>query len=116
MLKKIIVEHATSYIYFDCKKKNVWGQKGKRKEKNAHWIDIDVQLVAIPKFHIFPKEKHAIAWPSLFWDINKWPAPILDLREFFLADLLESSTYDGDLVENGTVACIRASVPPNIVN
>ena len=83
-------------IYTFEHKENV----GAKKEGNAHWIDVNVQLLAIPKFHIFSKEKHAITGPALFWDLNEWPAPFLNLREFFLADLLEYSTYDGGLLKN----------------
>jgi hypothetical protein len=88
----------------------------KKKKENAHWINVDVQLLAIPKFHIFLKEKHAIAGTTLFWDLNKWPAPFLKLREFFLADLLECNAYYRDLLKNGVVACCRVSVRPIIVN
>jgi hypothetical protein len=87
-----------------------------KKEEIAHWINVNIQLVAIPKFHIFPEEKHTIIWPSLLGDINERLAPKFNLREFFLADLLEYSTDDGDLLKNGLVAWFRASAPPTIVN
>ena len=85
-------------IYTFEHKENV----GAKKEGNAHWIDVNVQLLAIPKFHIFPKEKHAITGPTLFWDLNEWPAPFLNLREFFLLTFWNTALMMGIFSKMGS--------------
>ena len=37
----------------------------KRKKERARRIDVNVEALAVPIFHVFPKEEHAIAGASL---------------------------------------------------
>lgn len=92
-----------------------WGPK-KETEKSAHWIDVNVEALAVPIFHVFPKKEHAIAGASLLGQIDEWPAPALKTREFVIGDLLECSTYDWHLVVDRTVASFRRGIAPNVVN
>jgi hypothetical protein len=39
------------------------GRKKRQKER-AHRIDVNVEALAVPIFHVFPKEEHAIAGPA----------------------------------------------------
>lgn len=82
------------------KKEEVWGSKKEQKQR-THRIDDSVQLVVVSKFKIFPNKKQAITRPILLWNINEWPAPtpIVKFRELVLADLLECSANDVDLLE-----------------
>jgi len=36
----------------------------KKAEKWAHRIDVNVEALAVPVFHVFPKEEHAIVGPD----------------------------------------------------
>ena len=91
------------------------GRKKRQKER-AHRIDVNVEALAVPIFHVFPKEEHAIAGASLLGQINHRPAPALKTREFVIGDPLECSTYDWYLVVDRTVASFRRGVAPNVVN
>ena len=91
------------------------GRKKRQKER-AHRIDVNVEALAVPIFHVFPKEEHAIAGASLLGQIDHRPAPVLKTREFVIGDPLECSTYDWYLVVHRTVASFKRGVAPNIVN
>ena len=91
------------------------GRKKRQKER-AHRIDVNVEALAVPIFHVFPKEEHAIAGPSLLGQIDHRPAPALKTREFVIGDPLECSTYDWYLLVDRTVASFRRGVAPNVVN
>jgi hypothetical protein len=90
--------------------------RGKEKGISAHRIYLNVQLVTIPMFHVFPNKEHAITRSGLLRDINEWSSPVLKIRELLLADLLKCSVNDGDLLKNGGVAWFRAGVDPLVVN
>jgi hypothetical protein len=76
----------------------------------AHRIYLNVQLVTIPMFHVFPNKEHAITRSGLLRDINELSAPVLKIRELLLADLLKCSVNDGDLLKNWGMAWFRMSI------
>ena len=91
------------------------GRKKRQKER-AHRIDVNVEALAVPIFHVFPKEEHAITGAILLGQIEHRPAPVLKTREFVIGDPLKCSTYDWYLVVDRTVASFRRGVAPNVVN
>ena len=88
----------------------------KKAEKWAHRIDVNVEALAVPVFHVFPKEEHAIAGANLLGQIDERPASVLKSREFVIGDILECSTYNWYLVVDRPVASFGRSVAPKIVN
>ena len=56
----------------------------KRQKERAHRIDVNVEALAVPILHVFPKEEHAIAGASLLGQIDHQPAPALKTREFVI--------------------------------
>ena len=88
----------------------------KRQKDRAHRIDVNVEALAVPIFHVFPKEEHAIAGASLLGQIDHRPAPMLKTREFVIGNILECITYNGYLVVDRPVANFRRSVAPKVVN
>jgi hypothetical protein len=83
---------------------------GEGKGIAAHRIYLNVQLVTIPMFHVFPNKEHAITRSGLLRDINELSAPVLKIRELLLADLLKCSVNDGDLLKNWGMAWFRMSI------
>jgi hypothetical protein len=92
------------------------GAQREKREINAHMIYLNVQLVTIPMFHVFPNKEHAITRSSLLWVIYEWPAPVLKIRELLLADFPKCSINDEDLLKTWGVMWIRAGVDPLIIN
>jgi hypothetical protein len=90
--------------------------RGEGKGIAAHRIYLNVQLVTIPMFHVFPNKEHAITRSGLLRDINEWSALVLKIRELLLASLLKCSVNDGDLLKNGGMVWFRAGVDPLVVN
>jgi hypothetical protein len=54
-------------------KQCAWVQRGK-KEIAAHRIYLNMHLVTIPMFHVFPNKEHAITRSGLLQDIYEWSA------------------------------------------
>ena len=73
-----------------------WEQKKDR--KRAHRIDVYVEALGVPIFHVFSKEEHAIAGASLLGQIDHRPAPVLKIREFVIGDLWNAALMIGILL------------------
>ena len=86
------------------------GRKKRQKEK-AHRIDVNVEALTVPIFHVFPKEEHAIAGASLLGQIDHRPAQHSKQGNLLLVTLWNAALMIGILLYTGRWRVSREVLP-----